>query len=547
MALAVGVAVVLIGGLLLSLGPFHRAKEAAAPAASATVAETPASVPSETAKVGDLTITQEAMELAEIKLAPATAQVVAEKLPVSGTIEPGGDRRVKVTPRVAGKVISVSVVVGDAVRAGQTLALIESTELAQAQAAYRQAATRVAVARTNLERQRKLAQLGAFGQPQVHEARRAAIAAEGEINVAENDVAAAQAEVAEARSRIAALQAAETQAKTKVTVADSRFKRQDALLKEELTSRQDWEQAQADFQSAQADVETARANIAQGQAKLETEQAHLKAAQAKLAEARKRAQIEAQALAREEAVYKGRYGTSKEIVESEADLRQAELEQQAAAQSVRLLEGRPNDGSVVALTTPIGGRVQERDASLGETVDTEHALFTVINLNQVWAQLAVVPKDLPRVRRGQRVELTSEVSPGRVFTGKVSAIGNTADEKTRQVRVRVALANPGGALRPQTFVRGNVITDVRREAVAVPLAALQEHQGKPTVYVAVDGKPTAYEVRHVKLGVSGEGWREIASGLEPGERIAANGTFYLKSEALKSQLSDGCCAPAGGE
>jgi Cu(I)/Ag(I) efflux system membrane fusion protein len=113
------------------------------------------------------------------------------------------------------------------------------------------------------------------------------------------------------------------------------------------------------------------------------------------------------------------------------------------------------------------------------------------------------------------------------------------------VRVRVALANPGDTLRPEIFVRGNIITDVRRERVTVPLGALQEHSGKPTVYVAVDGKPTDYEVRHVKLGVSGEGWREIASGLEPGERVAANGTFYLKSEALKSSLSDGCCATGG--
>jgi hypothetical protein len=49
-------------------------------------------------------------------------------------------------------------------------------------------------------------------------------------------------------------------------------------------------------------------------------------------------------------------------------------------------------------------------------------------------------------------------------------------------------------------------------------------------------------VRHVKLGVRGDGWREITAGLAAGERIAAGGTFYLKSEALKSALSDGCCA-----
>jgi membrane fusion protein, heavy metal efflux system len=543
--LAIAAALALAGGLLAFWRAVHPSK-AATPAVIIPVKQTQVVNP-ETPKVGDLQITQEAMELAEIQIAPAGRRRVAEKLSVSGTIEAGGDRLAKITPRVAGKVVSVSAVAGDAVRTGQTLARIESTELAEAQAAYRNATTHVAVARNNLQRQRRLAQLGAFGQPKVEEARRSAIAAQGEINVGENEVAAAQAEVAEAQSQLGALQAALAQARTRVTVTESRFKRQDALLKEELVSRQDWEQAQADLDEAQADVDAARANIAQGQAKIETAQARLKAAQAKLAEARKRSAIADRTRTREEAVYKGGYVTSKEIVEAEAALRQAELDRQAAEQSVRLLGGSPGGGSVVALTTPITGRVQERNVSLGETVDTEHPLFMVINLDVVWAQLAVTPKDLSLVRRGQRVELTSETAPGRVFTGTVSAIGSTADATTRTVRVRCALANGSGALRPETFVRGNIITDVRRERVVVPLAALQEHNGKETVYVAKEGHPGAFEVRHVKLGVHGDGWREVASGLEAGEQVAVNGTFYLKSEALKSSLSDACCAAETGK
>jgi cobalt-zinc-cadmium efflux system membrane fusion protein len=94
-------------------------------------------------------------------------------------------------------------------------------------------------------------------------------------------------------------------------------------------------------------------------------------------------------------------------------------------------------------------------------------------------------------------------------------------------------------------VRGHVITDVRRERVTVPLKALQEHQGKATVYVLLPSPPGSFQVRHVSLGISGDGWREISQGLTAGEPIAVNGTFYLKSEALKSQLSDGCCAPPG--
>lgn len=567
-------------------------------------------------KVGDLQITSEALELAEIKLAPAALRTVAEKLPVSGSIEAGGNGVAEVTPRVAGKIVSVNAVVGDAVRAGQLLATIESTELAQAQAAWRQAGARAALAQNNLERQRKLAGLGVFGRPRVEEARKEGAAAQGEVNTtlgeitasknevnearsavaaAEGEVAAAESAVAgaesvatsgeseilEAESQVQAVQAALSQAQTRVRTAQSKFDRCDTLLKEQLVSKQDWEQAQADLRQAEADVEAARANIAQAKAKVATARAHLKAAQAqvkaaqakvraeqgrsqqaaakietaqarqsqlesKLEAARKRLEIAQQTLVREEAVYAGGYGTTKEIVEVEAAVRQAQAEQRAAADQVRLLGGTPGGGSTIGLTTPIAGRIQERNASTGKTVDTEHALFKVINLDLVWAQLAVSPKDLSLVHPGQRVALTSESAPGRTFTGTVSAIGSAADAATRAVRVRVALVNRDGALRPETFVRGTVITDVRRERVTVPLRAVQEHNGKPTVYVAL-AQPGAFEVRHVKLGVSGDGWREIAAGLEPRERIAASGTFYLKSEALKSALSDGCCSVNTGK
>ena len=44
------------------------------------------------------------------------------------------------------------------------------------------------------------------------------------------------------------------------------------------------------------------------------------------------------------------------------------------------------------------------------------------------------------------------------------------------------------------------------------------------------------------LGTEGKDWREVTDGLQPGEKLATHGTFYLKSEAMKSALSDGCCA-----
>jgi len=174
----VGVSVLVAGSLAVR----HFFPRPGPPAASALAAfpVSAAVLKAGAGKVGDLLVTQEAMELAEITIAPADTRTVTAELPVSGVIEAGGDREAKVTPRVPGRIVSVSAVVGDDVRAGQTLATIESMELARAQAAYRQARARAELAAENLARQRELAKLGAFGGPRVEEARKDQAGLEGE-------------------------------------------------------------------------------------------------------------------------------------------------------------------------------------------------------------------------------------------------------------------------------------------------------------------------------------------------------------------------------
>ncbi len=607
---AVLVAVALIAGTVVVPRLLQRSRDASQTSGLANFAP-PLPPADQTGKVGELVITAEAMELAEIKLASAIERSVAEKLAVSGSIESAGSGMVRITPRVSGKVVTLGVMVGDQVRAGQVIATLESTELARAQADFEHAEIGLALARKTLERQRKLASLGAFGNPRFEAARREADAAEGEVSGAEKDAAAARQEVLKARSaraalqgelagaeadvgsaesdaggaesqigraqnRVKSLQAALSQAETQVRVARSRFNRLDALLKAEIVSKQDWEQGQAELQSAEADARAAQANIAQAQSDVETARSALRSTQsrvlaarakvrsardrveqaeaeiggaaarqeqteARLEQARKRSELTRKALAREEGIFRGGFATSKEILEAEGALQEALHEREHSARLVRLLGGGTGGGSIIPVVTPIAGRVQRRGVSVGQTVNDGDELFSVVNLDLVWAQLRVSPRDLPHVRIGQRAVLTSEAAPGKTFAGRVSAIDTVADETTRTVRVRVALDNRDASLRPDTFVRGTLTTAVRRNRVTVPVGALQEHQGKPTVYIARD-TAGAFEVRHVRLGVRGDGWREVTQGLEPGERIASAGTFYLKSEALKSSLSDGCCA-----
>jgi cobalt-zinc-cadmium efflux system membrane fusion protein len=512
---------------------------------------------------GVVHFTPEALARAGVQVQTVAVTSLRSHLQVTGTVEANIAELVKVTPQVAGKITSLRANIGDRVRAGQVLATMTSTELAAAQAQYRQAGARVSAARANLQRQRQLAGFGEFGQHKVQEARGNFNAAQGDVNEAIAEINAARNEVAEAQAALAAAQsdevsaqsdvaAAETavaQAKTQVDVTASRFQRQEALLKEELTSRQEWEQARADFRKAQTDVlaaeaahRSAQARVAAAHAKMhqadsviQTHQARVRQAQAKLTAARQRLAIAGEAREREEKIFKSGVYASKEVADAEAALRHAEIDRTTAADAVRLLGGLPGNGNTIGIASPITGRVTQRTVSIGETLSPEKPVFTVLNLNTVWVQLNVYQRDLSSIRVGLPVTTSTDAVPGRQFTGAVSYIGDGVDETTRTVKVRCVIPNPGGRLKPDMFVRGHIATAVRGRGIVVPREAVQTQEGKTVVFVQGD-HPGEFEAKEVRTGETVDGQTMIASGLEPGERVVTRGAFIVKAQAMKAEL-----------
>jgi cobalt-zinc-cadmium efflux system membrane fusion protein len=185
------------------------------------------------------------------------------------------------------------------------------------------------------------------------------------------------------------------------------------------------------------------------------------------------------------------------------------------------------------LQTMIDGLVIERHLTLGEAVDADTQVFVVADLRNVWVDLSAFQKDLPRVRVGQTVRITADhfVDEKSKVEAKITYVTPVVDEATRTTIVRALLPNPTGSWRPGMFVTGALL-DPSAVAVAVPEAALQTINGRPTVFVATD---EGFEPRPVGIGRRGETLAEIVSGLKAGERYAVAGTFLLKAELGKGE------------
>lgn len=105
---------------------------------------------------GVVTLAQEAQQAVGLTVVPAATRRIATELVTTGEFEANANREAHVTTRIAGRVSAIVKNVGDRVRVGERLAVLESVELGQAQAAYLQALARWELASGTAARQRAL-------------------------------------------------------------------------------------------------------------------------------------------------------------------------------------------------------------------------------------------------------------------------------------------------------------------------------------------------------------------------------------------------------
>jgi cobalt-zinc-cadmium efflux system membrane fusion protein len=125
------------------------AAEKAAPAAEKSAAD---KKDAEAHEEGQLHLTDEEIKAAKIRTEDAEEAEVHERIEVTATIQANQDKLAHVAPRVPGRIVAIAAKLGDRVKAGQTLASLDSIELGEAHSAYLQAESQFKVAQADFER-----------------------------------------------------------------------------------------------------------------------------------------------------------------------------------------------------------------------------------------------------------------------------------------------------------------------------------------------------------------------------------------------------------
>jgi HlyD family secretion protein len=317
---------------------------------------------------------------------------------------------------------------GDSVRKGQVLARLDRDQLLQ-----QKAAAEAALAAA----QAQLAQAGTAAEWQ----RRTVT---GDIQAREAEVRALQARLEELQTgsrpqEIKAAQAAVSAARTEFERASRDWERAQSLYKDEDISTQQYDQFRARSEAASAALRQAQersALVEEGPRKEAIE-----AAKAQVARARAALDVgEANRL---------------EVRRREQEIaaRKAEIERLRA--QIALIDEQLAD---TIAASPIDAVVLVKSADEGEVVAPGTTILTLGDVAHPWLRGYINQTDLGRVKLGQRVRVTTDSYPGKVYEGRITFVASEAEFTPKQIqtqeervklvyRIKVEVANPNGELK----------------------------------------------------------------------------------------------------
>ena len=182
------------------------------------------------------------------------------------------------------------------------------------------------------------------------------------------------------------------------------------------------------------------------------------------------------------------------------------------------------------IVSPMDGVVAFRGVSVGDRLENMGGgdpAFRIVDPRMLDLTVSVPSSRLSQVRVGQPLEFTTDVVPGRTFTGQVMFINPTIDPGTRAAKVVAEVRNTDGQLRGGSFVKGRIVVGRRTGVLQVPREALVNwsiEQQSAEVFVV---RGDQVEKRGVKVGSVGGAAVEITAGLQAGESVVTRGGFAI--------------------
>ena len=209
-------------------------------------------------------------------------------------------------------------------------------------------------------------------------------------------------------------------------------------------------------------------------------------------------------------------------------LEQAETGLETARASLQAAQARRGDRVIRA---PFSGRVGLTTVTPGTLINPGAVITTLDDTSTIRVDFPLPERYLNLLRPGAQLTATADAYGDEPFTGRIALIDTRVNETTRAATARAEFPNPGGRIRPGMLMRV-AVQQGQRQSAAVPESAVQYEGAGAFVYRIAPGQngSTAQRVE-VETGAVENGFVEILSGIEAGDRIVGSGLNRIQPGA----------------
>jgi len=227
------------------------------------------------------------------------------------------------------------------------------------------------------------------------------------------------------------------------------------------------------------------------------------------------------------------------------------ISQMKMDQSKLEYESAKSDLDKTNIYAPSNGFLGTRVIDVGGYVNTStnEKVGTFVEMDKVYAEFAIIEKDVPKVALGQKAEIFVDVYPTKTFAGVIDRISPIIEGRSRTENIKIELDNKNGLLKPGMFVRALIATYEKKDAVVIPSSGLKKKENDYIAYLIhkeIPKEKPAGDAKSAKkpkaglwpFGQKREAKKPDARPDAPQEKPAEYGTIEIKTLKLGYMTQD---------
>jgi membrane fusion protein, heavy metal efflux system len=230
-------------------------------------------------------------------------------------------------------------------------------------------------------------------------------------------------------------------------------------------------------------------------------------------------------LAVKQDLFDSKLSSERELVAAQKELEKAEAAVKRIEETFSIYNF--NDKSEYHLKAPISGFVIKKNINRDMTLpfpQTE-SVFTIAELNEVWAVANVYESDISLISEGMDVVVSTLSYPNDTIKAKVDKILNMLDPATKTMKIRIRIQNPDFKLKPEMLATVRVFYHENDSLMSVPASSIVFDNSRQFVMVYKD--KYNIETREVEIHKTTGRRTWLSSGVAENEVVISKNQLFI--------------------